>query len=571
MANKSKLSIWLLNLTAILLFGVLFIWSLKSKDSMRMLFAHTSYYIISLLLLVWVFQTTILLRTLSFSLTRLLRDYWPGILAALVLTSLVFVSVKVGLKTLSDETNLLSVSRSMATNKTVFNATMAKFYYGNLNPINNEIENRPLVFPFLVHLLHVLTGLRYQNVFVLNFIVMFLFLSGIYIAVRKFLDPLSGVAAMLFILSYPVLTVFGTSGGYSLLNGAVFVLVMAAAFYFIKTPSSCAFAFLFSSLLVFSNIRYESIVLLLAVPLLLFRKIKWQHLRDCSYLFFLTPLLCLPFVWQRIPRQAAFETPTGDAAFSFKALAQNTSMLFKSLVDFNYQIPHAGLLSIVSIIIFIFLFVEISRKKIRLTQHGCHFLVVLFVSLLILNGVYLSYFFGIYTHPSTARFFLVLSIVLSFGPVALRIFKPRLMPAPVLLLLSAVCFLFYHPVAVEGRFINTLTLNRKTEQCINFLSKLDNKNILIITARPGQYVAMGFGAVDFPYANKNKDLILREFQRHLYTRLIVFQEIEYETGLPNRNDTLHSDYKLNTLYEIQNTATTFLRVSEISFSAPSAQ
>jgi hypothetical protein len=530
-----------------------------------------SYYIIFLLLVLWVFQTAVLLRTLSVSLSRLLRDYWPGILASLVLTSLVFVSVKVGLKTLSDETNLLSVSRSMATNKTVYNTTMAKFYYGNLNPINYEIENRPLVFPFLVHLLHVSTGLRYQNVFVLNFIVMFLFLSGIYIAARKFLDPVSGVAAVLLILSYPVFTVFGTSGGYGLLNCAFFILVMAAVFCFIKTPSSCEFAFLFSSLLVFSNIRYESIVLLPAIPLLLFRKIKWQHLRDCSHLFFLTPLLCLPFIWQRIPKQAAFETPTGEAAFSLNSLAQNVSMLFKSFFDFNYQVPHAGLLSIATIIIFIFLLAEILRKKIPLSPQGCHFLVVLFVSLLILNGVYLSYFFGNYTHPSTARFFMLLSIFLSFGPVALRIFKPRLMPVPVLLLLSAVCFLFYHPVAVEGRFINTLTLNRKTEQCTNFLSKLDNKNVLIITARPGQYVALGYGAVDFPYANKNKDLILREFQRHLYTRLIVFQDIEYKTGLPDPNDALHPDYKLNTLYEIQNTATLFLRISEVRLAAPSSQ
>jgi hypothetical protein len=566
--TKSRIACWFLNLASLAVFAGLLLWSLTDREMMFTLFSKLSYYLVFLLVIVWVIQTVMLLKTLNFSMVGLLKNYWPGFLAALVLTTLVFISVKVGFKTLSDETNLLSVSRSMAANKTVYNTTMAKFYYDNLNPITNGMENRPFVFPFLVHLLHVFTGFRYQNVFVLNFIVMFLFLSGVYIAVRKFLDPLSGIAAMFLVLSCPVFTTFGTSGGYGLLNCAVFFLVMAAAYHFIKSPSSCSFAFLFATLLVFANIRYESIVLLLILPLLVIRKIKWQFLKDGSWLIFLTPLLCLSFIWQRIPKQAAFETPEGGAAFSFRALSLNIESFFKSLVDFNYQAPHAGVLSIASIVIFIFLFVEIARRKIRLSEHGRRFLMVLFVSVLVLNCVYLFYFFGSFTHPSTARFYMILFILFAFGPVALRIFKPHLISGAALLLLSVVCFVFYHPIAVEGRFINTLILNRKTEQCIDFLSKLDNKNILIITSRPGQYVALGYGVIDFAYANQNKDTILLEQQRHLYPRLIVFQEIEYKTGLPIDYDFLHSDYKLRALYEIQNTATEFLRISEVISSPP---
>ena len=158
---------------------------------------------------------------------------------------------------------------------------------------------------------------------------------------------------------------------------------------------------------------------------------------------------------------------------------------------------------------------------------------------------------------------MILSIVLSLGPLALRIFKPQLMPATALLTLSVVCFLLYHPIAVEGRFINSLTLNRKTSQCMNFLSKLNDRNILIIDSRPGQDVAIGYGAIDFAYANQNSGVILLEFQRHLDSRLIVFQEISYQTGQPIPDAVLHPDYKLNTLYEIQNTATEFLRISEV--------
>ena len=140
---------------------------------------------------------------------------------------------------------------------------------------------------------------------------MFLLLSGGYIMVRHFTDVPSSVAAMIFILSYPVITIFGTSAGFDLLNSAFFVLIIAATYYFIKKPSSVAFSFIFASLIMFSNIRYESILFLVFLPLLLVKKIKWVYLKDGCYLFFITPLVSLPYIWQRLLQQGSYETPEG--------------------------------------------------------------------------------------------------------------------------------------------------------------------------------------------------------------------------------------------------------------------
>ena len=90
-----------------------------------------------------------------------------------------------------------------------------------------------------------------------------------------------------------------------------------------------------------------------------------------------------------------------------------------------------------------------------------------------------------------------------------------------------------------------------------------DKNILIISQRPGQFTALGYGAVNFSYANKHHKLVLREAERNLFSKIFVFQEIEYETKKPTKNTALHPDFKLDTLYEIQITATEFLRVSEM--------
>ena len=45
--------------------------------------------------------------------------------------------------------------------------------------------------------------------------------------------------------------------------------------------------------------------------------------------------------------------------------------------------------------------------------------------------------------------------------------------------------------------------------------------------------------------------------------MIVFQDIEYKTDLPTADSALDGEYKLNTLAEIQTTATEFLRISEV--------
>lgn len=561
--QKSKIAIYLFNLIALIAFFVLLIYSLADRKAMFGLFSSVSYYLIFLILVVWVIQTVLLIKSLNISIKALLQKYWPGILVALIMTSLVFASVRVGFKTLSDETNLLSVSASMLNDKTVLNTTMAKNYYGNLNPINSEIEKRPLMFPFMVHLLHSLAGFRYQNAFVFNFITLFLLLTGVYIIVRQFSDAPSSIAAMFLILSYPVVTIYGTSGGFDLLSSAFFVLLMAAAGYFIQNPSSVAFSFIFASLLVFTNIRYESIIFLAVLPLLLFRRIKWQYFRDYSYLFFITPLVSLPYLWQRLLKPGAYQNPEDIPILSVASFLKNTTIFFINLIDFKYFLPYAGFVSIAGIIIFIYLIIDILRKKIHLTDCQYYFLFVLAVSVLLSTGIYFSHFFGDCTHPSSARFFITLSIVLALGPVALKIFKPDTMSGKILLVISIMCFLYYHPIAVQGRFINSLILNRTTDHCMNFLSGINDKNILIISDRPGQFTAIGYGAVNFSYANKNNVQTLNEAMRHLFSRIIVFQKIQYKDKKSVPGAALHSDYKLNTLYEIQISAAEFLRISEV--------
>jgi hypothetical protein len=75
--------------------------------------------------------------------------------------------------------------------------------------------------------------------------------------------------------------------------------------------------------------------------------------------------------------------------------------------------------------------------------------------------------------------------------------------------------------------------------------------------------ALGYGVVDFAYANSHKDNILKQFGRRLFSKIIVCQEIEYESQRPTEITFLYPDYTLSKILEIQISATAFLRISEV--------
>jgi hypothetical protein len=127
--------------------------------------------------------------------------------------------------------------------------------------------------------------------------------------------------------------------------------------------------------------------------------------------------------------------------------------------------------------------------------------------------------------------------------------------------IAAACFAFYHPIAVEGRFINALMGNRRTEHGIRLIERLKDRNIMVVSTHPGQFTALGYGAVNFAWANSNREQLLKEARRRLFSKMIVFQEISYETGRPTPETTLPEDWPLKTIYSIQFSATEYLRAS----------
>jgi hypothetical protein len=469
-------------------------------------------------------------------------------------------------RVLSDETNLLSVSQSMHFKKDISNVTQAKFYYGNLNPIQEDLPTRPLLFPFLTSLVHTLSGYRHQNVFALNFLILFLMFFMVFKTVETTMGSWSAAASCLLLASIPTLTLSAMSGGFDLCSLFFFGLSLVILFQFLKETTPENFGILLINLIMLSQIRYESIVylVLILVTLVFLKKITLESLYRNRILLAVTPFFLIPFFLQRKLTPNTFENPPGVPPFSVQHFFQHLKTLGKGIISLQPDLPFPTFLNWLAIAMLIFMtFKLIPKLKLILKPYQVQFMFLVIGMVSISLMIVLSHHFGIFSHPTQARLFLIFLCFLALVPVSFRLFFPQLLTEKKLLVIAVASFLIYHPVSSQGRFTQSLTIIRETENLYDFLKKQNDQKILVIAERPGQYTVANIGAVGFGYANAKHSLLLHDLNRGLMNEIWVFQKHLYETGRPVMNQILDLSFQLETVQDIQVTAEEFIRISKV--------
>jgi hypothetical protein len=547
-------------------FVSLLITTLVNQDVMRILFVHSSYYFISAIVIVWICFSANFLKVIEFNFFNFIREYWIGILAAFFLVMFVFLSVKPAFRVLSDEANLVAISKSMAFNKTVYNTTMGMWYYDIYWPINSEVPKRPLLFPFGVHILHVFLGYSHYNAFFFNGIVLFALFISVFIVAKKLKDNYFGIGMMFLVISQPIITLNATSAGFDLFSTLFLWIVFLSYYLFIKKPTNANFALLWVNLLFFSNIRYESFIFHIVLILILvgFRIVKKSHWQAYSKLYLATPILYLPLIWQFILKPNSRGNPDGVDLFSVKHFFQNLIEFGKGVVDFRLFLPYATVYNLIVLSILIIIPIKIYLNKSFENKYFIKNILSIVGVIAILNLVIvLSHYFGRYTHPSSARLFLVYILALSLTPLVIYKLFPNF-SSKWFLLFAATIFVIYHPIAIEGRFINTQELIRETNEIYRFLNKKKEIRFVAIMDRPGHQSIMNQGAVNFDYANRNLKTLLKNLDNRLIDEIYIIQKFGF---MPQKH--LLKDYEvdeqidLKKVHEFQNRSDQLIRISKI--------
>lgn len=532
------------------------------------IFINGSYYIIAVLVLFWGQAAIRFLKVENEkrSRKRRLRIYGPGVVLALLLATVSFIAVPPFYRTLSDETNLLSVAQSLFQRRTAELTVMGVHYYGNFNPIISGLPTRPILFPFLVSLIHSLLGYHWQNGFVLNYFCLVVLLSVVFVLFRRSSTIFVAFAAQILILSCPIVIISATSAGFDLLFTVLLFWGLVTVFVYLEGPSAEKFGLLVSTILVFCHTRYEAAALapLFILSVIFSGRFSRSHLKGNKSLLAFAPFSLVPVIAQRILMHGDYQNDPGVDVFSWNHFKVHSFEFLKSQFSWSPNLPHAPLLNIAAFLVLSALMYFAMRGQIRFQNRFSKYNVVfstLVVSVCFI--IYLAYYFGRYTHPSSTRFFLTQAIAAALALPFFHVMKPNLLSQRALLGLAFAFFFYYQPIAVENRFMNSLVINRETEQEIDFMGTCKNKDILIITDRPGQFTVMNFGAIDFSYAQQNSIELIEQMKSKLFSSVLTFQKINYETKRPIAGNGLEKHFRLHQLKEIQLTEKEYLRISEV--------
>lgn len=227
----------------------------------------------------------------------LLGNKWVFLTAGLSVVVL-FLLQETYFKITMDEVVLASTSMHMHLEKEAFTVSRGYEVNGVFYILGGYLDKRPYFFAFMVSLVHDLFGYRTSNVFYFNAVVSFFLLVGVFFAGKAFGGKRWGWLAMLLLLSLPLFGFNVNGGGFELFN--LLMLLITAYLgkcWLEKRSENSLTAFAFSGLLL-AQCRYESILFVFPVGLL----ILWVWLKEKRVILsgpvFLAPLMLVPYVLQ---------------------------------------------------------------------------------------------------------------------------------------------------------------------------------------------------------------------------------------------------------------------------------
>jgi hypothetical protein len=533
------------------------------------LFVHTSYYFLMATVLCWAGTYLYAAREMRWTqIVTWVKENWPGIVIALVVTLIAWLAIHPALRILSDEAGLVGTSKNFWATKTATFTVSGKYYYDSYWDIGVAVDQRPALFPFLVSLVHVLGGYSYKHVFLFNLMVLPAFVLVSYRLAKTLGGETFAIVAALLVVAHPITLLSVRSGGFDFFAVFFALLVIKSLLDHSREPSPERLAVLWMNLCMFAEIRYESGLFIPPVValLLLFRMVTWSALRPFAFIYVLTPAFLMPRIWQAVFRGSVPEQDPGAIVFSFTNFFNNARDYFKPILSpFASQPSHAAIviaLGIVGCIVWLRWLSPRLRARDWKAPH-LKFSVLVIAWMLVQVILVFTYVWGRAQHPSAARLVLAIDTFFAF-PAAwvLTLGLKRWRPL-VAVLLTAAVVAFYLPVASQHRMLNKLTQTREAATTWRFFESLHEKRIIIVADRPGLYTIMEYGALDFEAA-RHDPVIFDALARGLFYDIYLVQQIDLTTHEPFPAYDIWPTHSRQTMLEFQNDANVMVRISRLA-------
>lgn len=470
--------------------------------------------------------------------TELWRNHWlvpkcwkKVLLSSVILTAVVVFSVRQEYRTLSDETNLLSVSQSMVFNKSVENRMSGVTYFDIFHPTSHWSDKRPILFPFIMSLVHYVAGFQPMAGAYANCATLFslLFIVGV---IGFNLFGFSGsIGLQLLLLSHPLISEYATCAGFDLFASVFVVFALVSAYIYSATPSKESLRALLITLVLLCHCRYESFLFagIIFIGLILMLKLSLSALWKEKGFIGICLILLLPLIAQRIISVGTYEQPEGEALFHYSHLVKNGLAFLKNFWRINFFDPYNQILNILWVVGLIPACAYLIKKK------DCIGIITV-ASFLASFAVVMFHTAGDMTGATQARYFIIFCFFTLYVWLILSVkFK---LDGNFQLLFGAISFLVFHPVAIEDKLHAALILNRELRFEMAQIAPYNKQNILVISERPGMFAAQRISAIDYATALRKGQY--KELQEHMrdgtFDKIFVFQHYVFKEGIQKGNE-----------------------------------
>lgn len=501
---------------------------------------------------------------------------WP---AALILGcgTLLLVHEGYGFKILMDEVMLLGTSMSMHFDKIALVPMRGHDIQGAFQIMGGELDKRPLFHPFLLSLLHDLTGYRPENAFVLNTGLTFVLLTLAYHAGCRIAGRGAGAVAVLLLTSLPLLAQNATGGGFELLNLVMILATLLLGMRLLEKRDGLTLEAFFLSAVLLACTRYESVLFLLPVGLLILR-FWWVEQRPVlTGVAAFGPLLLVPYaLHNRVfsVRSTAWEMasrPGYDHPFDPAYLPDNVAHALNFFFDPTGEHSNSLVIAILGFVAapFFALWVIKTLRGLRTAAPAQAALAIFSLGFAAHTLLLLCYFWGKFDDPVIRRLSLPLNLFLVLAVVgaAAGFRAGRRTWQGLALLAVAGTFVFSIPAMARHDYSLDYYVGREMAWRRDFIATHPEKDYLFIDNNSIMWVTHLVSATPVPQALARKDIIRFNHRNHVFSAIYVFQRLKVDpaTGAlsPEADEDLGPDYQLETVIEQRFTPFNVSRISRV--------
>lgn len=381
-------------------------------------------------------------------------------------------------KILNDEFVLQSTAFNMHYFRDV--AMMVRGYdiQGLFIPTDSYLDKRPYFYPFLVSLVHDLTGYRLLNAYLLNALLMPVALGLSFVFGRQLAGWRGGLLAVVLLGALPLLGQNATGSGMELLNFVMILTAMVLAAIYLRIPDEASLAALGLAAVLLAQSRYESALYVLPVAVLV--PVGWLRARRIilPWQALVVPLLLVPTALQNkvLSNSPLMWELTANATtrFSIDYFAGNALGAWHFLFSRSNELANSPLLSTVGLVALLWGLGRFARALPAWRTVPAPGLALGAFGVTIAANTLLVFFYywASFVDRMASRFALPLHLLLAFSAVLLMARLDRWWPATKTLTLLALVFFLgstttryashsYSHVGIdevewERRFVNAL-------------------------------------------------------------------------------------------------------------------